>query len=60
MRIEQELLELRRRVDPNDVGPAWINWPDGREEKANGGEWMTRAEARRLAAEKSYEIEEDE
>ena len=44
--------------DPNDVGPAWIDYPDGSEEKVNGGEWITRQEAMSLAAEKGYTFDE--
>jgi hypothetical protein len=45
--------------DPNDVGPAWIDRADGTSEKVNGGEWITRAEAKRLASESGYELNED-
>ena len=45
--------------DPNDVGPAWIDKPDGTSEKVNDGEWITRAEAKRLAAEGGYQLDED-
>jgi hypothetical protein len=46
--------------DPNDVGPVWIDRPDGSSEKANGGEWMTRADARKLAEENGWVLDEDE
>jgi hypothetical protein len=50
--------------DPNDVGPAWIDtYEDGRpvsEAKVGNGEWITRAEAQKLAAENGYEFEADE
>jgi hypothetical protein len=45
--------------DPADVGPAWIERADGTTHEANGGEWITRAEARRLAAAESYRLMED-
>ena len=45
--------------DPNDVGPAWLVLGDGTEELINGFEWITRAEARRLASESGYRISED-
>jgi len=43
-----------------DVGPAWIEYPDGRSEKVRGGEWITRLEARGLAAEAGYDLDEDD
>lgn len=46
-------------ADPNDVGPAWIDRPDGTSEKVKGGEWITRQEARQLASENGYELDED-
>lgn len=46
--------------DPNDVGPAWIDRPDGISEKVNGGEWITRSEAERLAADHGYELVTDD
>jgi hypothetical protein len=46
--------------DPNDVGPAWINHPDGTSESVRDGEWITRAEAERLAAENGYELAVDD
>jgi hypothetical protein len=41
---------------PNDVGPAWIDHADGTSEKVKDGEWITRAEAERLAAENRYDL----
>jgi hypothetical protein len=43
---------------PAREGPAWIERPDGSLEELNEGAWITRAEATRLAAEKSYAFEE--
>jgi hypothetical protein len=49
---------------PNDVGPAWIDTYDGdkhvSDEKIRGGEWITRAEAQRIAAENGYEFTADD
>ena len=45
--------------DPDDVGPARICRSDGTEEQVNGGEWITRAEALRLATQFGYELDED-
>ncbi len=49
---------------PDDVGPAWLDTYDGDNEvvseKLNEGEWMTRAEAQRLAAANEYELLLDE
>jgi len=36
---------------PEDIGPAWIYRPDGSEEPVLEGEWITRADAQRIAAE---------
>jgi hypothetical protein len=36
------------------VGPAWIIEPDGTERDVQGGEWITRAEASRIAHEHGY------
>ncbi len=47
---------------PEDVGPAWLDTegPDGNiSERIAGGAWITRAEARRLAEERGYELSED-
>ena len=44
--------------DPNDVGTAWIERPDGTEKTVNRGEWITRSESRRLAYEHRYQLEE--
>jgi hypothetical protein len=41
---------------PEDVGPAWIIEADGAERDVKGGQWITRAEAERLAAEGSYTL----
>jgi hypothetical protein len=46
--------------DPNDVGPAWIEFADGQSKAVNSGEWISRAEARRLAKSEGYILEEDE
>jgi len=46
--------------DPNDVGPAWIDHADGTSEKVRDGEWITRAEAERLAAESGFELSIDD
>ena len=43
--------------DPNDVRPAWIIEPDGNERDVNEGEWITRAEAKRLASDGGYELD---
>ena len=45
--------------DPEDVGPAWLVLPDGTEELINGFEWISRAEARRIATENGYRLFED-
>jgi len=45
--------------DPNDVGPAWLVLPNGSEELINGFEWISRAEARRIASENGYRLFED-
>jgi hypothetical protein len=45
--------------DPDDVGPAWIVRPGGEIQEWNGGEWIARAEALRLAIENGYELDED-
>ena len=45
--------------DPDDVGPAWIVRPGGALEELNGGKWIARAEAVRLAIENGYELDED-
>ena len=41
---------------PTDVGPAWIYRPDGSEEPVRNGEWITRADAQRIADESGYEL----
>ncbi len=50
--------------DPTDVGPAWIDTFEGdrhvSEEKVRDGEWITRAEARRIASENGYEFAPDD
>jgi hypothetical protein len=46
--------------DPNDLGPAWIIEPDGSERHVRDGEWITRAEALRLAEEEGYALDLDE
>jgi hypothetical protein len=49
---------------PNDVGPAWIVvYEDGEpvaDEKVLGGDWITRAEAERMARENGLEFEADD
>jgi hypothetical protein len=45
--------------DPDDIGPARICRSDGTEEPVNGGGWITRAEALRLATQFGYELDED-
>ena len=45
---------------PEDVGPAWIYRPDGSEEPVHDGEWISRADAQRLAAEGGYELQLDD
>ena len=48
---------------PDDVGPAWLDIYGGDERVANeriaDGEWITRAEALRLAQERGYEFDVD-
>jgi hypothetical protein len=34
---------------PGDLGPAWVVQADATERTINGGDWITRAEAERLA-----------
>ena len=45
---------------PDDVGPAWIDTYEEDErissEQVAKGDWMTRAEAQRLASEGGYEL----
>lgn len=43
-----------------DIGPAWIYQPDGSEEAVRDGEWITRVEAERIAAETGYELQVDD
>ena len=49
---------------PDDVGPAWIDTMEGdrhvAEEKVRDGEWVTRAEAQRIAAANGYEFSADD
>lgn len=45
---------------PEDIGPAWIYRPDGGDEAVLDGEWITRAEAQRIAAESGYELQLDD
>ena len=49
---------------PDDVGPAWIDTMDGEKlvssEKANDGEWLTRAEAQQLAERNGYVFSADD
>jgi hypothetical protein len=46
--------------DPNDVGPAWIEFANGQTKAVNSGEWLSRAEARRLAKSEDLILEEDQ
>ena len=46
--------------DLNDVGPIWLERPNGSGEKLKDGEWVTRAEARKMAEDLGYELDEDE
>jgi hypothetical protein len=50
--------------DPNDVGPARVDTWEGDQhlsgEKVRDGEWITRAEAQRLAAENGYTFSADD
>jgi hypothetical protein len=45
---------------PEDIGPAWIYTPDGAEETVLDGEWISRADAQRLAVESGYELQLDD
>lgn len=45
---------------PTDIGPAWLYKPDGSEEPVSEGEWITRAEAERIATESGYELQVDD
>jgi hypothetical protein len=45
---------------PADIGPAWIYGPDGSEEPVRDGEWITRADAQRIAGENGYELQLDD
>ena len=49
---------------PDDVGPAWVSVYENNvlvsDEKAVGGQWITRAEAQRLAAENDWEFSADD
>jgi hypothetical protein len=49
---------------PDDIGPAWIVVSEGdelvEEERVLGGEWITRAEAIRMAQENGCEFEADD
>lgn len=47
-------------ADPNDVGPAWIVGPEGSGRMFDDGEWITRAEAVRLAEEQGFELNMDD
>jgi hypothetical protein len=50
--------------DPNDIGPAWIDTYDGdvrlSTESVVSGEWITRAEAHRIAESNGCELLEDD
>lgn len=43
-----------------DVGPAWIASADGESEQVNGGDWLTRAQARALAEQHGHDFVEDD
>ncbi len=43
----------------DDLGPAWLEQPDGTLSKVNGGDWITRSEARWLAREYGYDLREE-
>jgi hypothetical protein len=43
-----------------DVGPAWIAGADAESEDVNGGEWLTRAQARGLAEQHGHDFVEDD
>jgi hypothetical protein len=49
---------------PDDVGPAWVTLYAGEEElsteQLNDGDWLTRAEAERVAAENGYTFAADD
>lgn len=43
-----------------DIGPAWVAGADGESDEVNGGEWLTRAEARIVAGEGGHDFLEDD
>ncbi len=45
--------------NPDDLGHAWIERPDGTERRVNDGVRITRSEARWLAGEYGYELSEE-
>jgi hypothetical protein len=45
---------------PGDIGPLWLEQAGGGGETLNDGQWVTRAEARRIAVERGLRLEEDE
>ncbi len=49
---------------PDDIGPAWIDTFDDdehvSEEKVNGGEWISRSEAQRIASTRGCEFSADD
>lgn len=47
--------KLEDVADGQEVGPAWLD-----SEKVRGGEWITRAEAREIARENDYRLQEDD
>jgi hypothetical protein len=54
--------DAREEGSPEDMGPAWLDTEgsDGPiSERVADGAWITRAEARRLAEERGYELSED-
>ena len=49
---------------PDDVGPAWVDTFEGQDlvssDKIADGEWITRADAERIASENGYEFSADD
>jgi hypothetical protein len=73
MTSEQSTMAIRRPVlvwkyedevdDGSEVGPAWLDTFGEHPTKPTSSEdlgWITRAEAQRIAAERGYELLEDE
>jgi hypothetical protein len=46
-----------KKDTPNDVGRAWVIEADGTDRDINGGAWITRAEAERLAGVGDYTLD---